>query len=144
MTNLQINEDIQIPELEFSFDFSRSSKPGGQNVNKVNTRVTLKFNILQSPSLTPLIKQKLIEKLGNRINKNGVLQISSQRHRTQHANKLATIHRFQEIILDALIDDPQRTETKIPKAVKLKWTEDKRRKSKIKQLRNVHNISEDD
>jgi ribosome-associated protein len=82
-----VTDDLEIADAELVFSTSRSSGPGGQNVNKVNTRVTLLFDIEGSASLSARQKALLRRRFPGRINKNGVLRVVSQRHRTQLANR---------------------------------------------------------
>jgi len=82
-----VSDTLEIPDSELSFVTSRSSGPGGQNVNKVDTRVTLLFDVAQSPSLSEAQRALLLERLPGRINKEGVMRVVSQRHRTQSANR---------------------------------------------------------
>lgn len=86
---------------ECAFIASCSSGKGGQNVNKVATKVSLRFHILQSELLTADQQEWLVSRLGGRVSKLGVLQITSQQERTQFANKKAAIVRFKMLILKA-------------------------------------------
>ena len=119
---IQINEQLAIPEDEVTFTASRSSGPGGQNVNKVNTRVTLWFDVAGSPSLSAEQKQQLLTHLANRITREGVLQIVSQQHRTQAANREAAIERFVEVVGKALTRPKPRHKTRATFASKLRRT----------------------
>ena len=80
-----VAEGVDIPEGELDFSTSRSSGPGGQNVNKVSTRVTLLWDVDGSPSLSPEQRERLHARLAGRINRAGVLRVGSQRHRTHLA-----------------------------------------------------------
>ncbi len=84
-----------IAEDELRFTYSRSSGPGGQNVNRVETRVTLLFDVLGSPSLSEGHKRRIASLLATRINKEGILRVVSQRHRTREANRRAARERFE-------------------------------------------------
>ena len=103
---------------ELSFKTSRSSGSGGQNVNKVATKVELNFDVNASALLTDEQKVIVFEKLINRINKNGILQIVSQSERTQLMNKKQAVKRFYEIIENCLIEEKPRIPTKPSKAAK--------------------------
>ncbi len=135
MTN--ITPHRAIPEQEFSFTFSRSSGPGGQNVNKVNTRVTLIFNLVDSPSLSPEEKERITEKLATRINKLGQLRITSYRHRTQGANREAAIDRFFELISEALTVRKSRKKTTVSKGAKERRLNTKKKRGLLKKNRRT-------
>ena len=125
----------RIPDDELRFATSRSSGPGGQNVNKVETRVTLMFDVEASSSLTDEEKARVREVLGGRINREGVLRVSSQRHRTQKANRAAAVERFHGLIEDALVERPSRKRTRVPRGVKRRRLQDKRRRAELKRQR---------
>ena len=126
---------LDIPEAELEFSTSRSSGPGGQNVNKVSTRVTLLWNVDSSPSVTGEQCALLRERLPGRISREGVLRVSSQRHRTQLANREAALRRFAELVAEALSEAPRRIPVKVPASVERKRLEDKRRRSRLKRER---------
>jgi protein subunit release factor B len=83
---LTINERIAIPLSEFEFSFARSPGPGGQHVNKVNTKAVLRWSIEESVSLPEAVKQRMIDKYANRITKDGVLVVQSHRHSQRPRN----------------------------------------------------------
>ena len=132
---LPINDEVAIPETELDFEFARSSGPGGQNVNKVETKVTLRFEIATSAGLSDEQKERLLERLATRITKDGVLRVTSQRHRTREANRHAAIARFIELVDDALAERPERKPTRVSRAAKKRRVENKRRRSQKKVLR---------
>ncbi|HEX2645525.1 MAG TPA: alternative ribosome rescue aminoacyl-tRNA hydrolase ArfB, partial [Thermoanaerobaculia bacterium] len=131
----QITEDLEIPEEELTFLTSRSGGPGGQNVNKLETKVTLRFDLAGSPRLSEEQRQRIRERLATRITRDGILQVSSQRHRTQAANREAAVARFAELVGEALQEEMPRKPTKVPRAVKRRRLEDKRRRSETKRGR---------
>jgi ribosome-associated protein len=126
---------IGLDELEFSF--TRSGGPGGQNVNKVATRATLRFDVSGSPSLTAEQRTTILGKLAGRIDSVGVLRVVSSRHRTQLQNRRAAEDRLVELLIEALHRDPTRHKTRVPKAVKRKRLEAKAHRGLIKQRRKV-------
>lgn len=118
--------------------------PGsGQNLNKVETRVTVAFDVTGSPTLSDEQRQRLAERLGSRITRAGVLRVTSQRHRSQAANRKAAVERFAELLADALSEDPERRPTKVPKAARRRRLEGKRRRSRVKRERRTPPLPED-
>jgi ribosome-associated protein len=134
---IQITEKIEIPEQELIFTADRSSGPGGQNVNKVSTRVTLQFDLEHSPSLHPWQKQLIASRLGTRINKDGILRVVSQQTRSQAENRAAAIERFIELLKEALKRTPPRKKTKVPFSAKRKRLDEKKIHSQKKQQRST-------
>jgi ribosome-associated protein len=130
-----INEELEIPESEISFRYSRSSGPGGQNVNKVATKVTLLFDVRASDALSDEQKTRIEERLGNRISAAGVLHVTSQRHRMRSANQREVIERFAGLLDGALTPRRRRKRTRLPSSAKRRRLESKRRRSRVKQLR---------
>ena len=140
---LQITPQITISEKEISFTFSRSSGPGGQHVNKVNTRVTLWFDVQNTDSLTPGQKKRIYQKLTTRINKNGQLRVISYRHRSQTANREAAVARFITLLQDALHKEKPRKKTKLPRGAKERRLAAKKRRGSLKKVRGGR-VSSDD
>jgi ribosome-associated protein len=128
-------EGILIPESELVFKASRSSGPGGQNVNKLNTRVTVLFDVAGSPSLSEEQKQSILSRLATRIDKNGVLHVASQKHRSQEANRRAAAERVQQLVWDALKPEPIRKKTRVPAAARERRLKEKKQRSDRKQRR---------
>ncbi len=129
------SREIFIGEDELVFKFSRSGGPGGQNVNKVNTRVTLFFDAANSRSFTDEQKGRILKVLAGRICRDGVIRVVSQRHRTQRANRRAAIERLEELLRESLKKKKVRKRTKVPEAAKRKRLEEKRRRSLLKRQR---------
>lgn len=133
---IEINSSVSIAEDEIRFTFSRSGGPGGQNVNKVNTRATLWFDVQGSPALSEEQKGKILHRLGNRVSKEGVLQVSSTQSRSQHANREEALQRFIILVAGALKELPVRRKTRISRAAKERRLQTKKRKSMIKLSRS--------
>jgi ribosome-associated protein len=133
---LEINDDLELSEEYLQFQYSRSGGPGGQNVNKLSTRVTLLYDITGCTDLTDDQKSLIQNRLSTRINKDGVLRVTCQKYRSQKANRDEAIERFIKIIADALTIKPARTKTSIPKSAKRKRLQSKKQRGKLKQLRS--------
>jgi ribosome-associated protein len=130
-----VSDDFEIPEHELTYQTSRSSGPGGQNVNKLSTRVSLLFEVDSSAALTDEQRALLHERLGGRISKAGILRVASERHRTQLANRDAARERFAELLREALAGHAERRTGEAPRAAVERRLEEKRRRSRIKRER---------
>jgi len=136
MTELiEINPSLAIPESELEFAMTRGGGPGGQNVNKVSTRVILRFDVANSPSLSDEQRELVMRKLRGRITKEGELLVISQEHRTQLANRRAAVERFAAMMSEALKVQPRRRKKKMPKAAKERRLSEKRMRSARKRER---------
>jgi ribosome-associated protein len=122
-------------EKEFIFSTSRSSGPGGQNVNKVNTKVELRFNLLLTSGFSQTEKERLFEKLKNKINSEGELILISQLERSQLLNKIIVTEKFYDIVAKALTIPLKRRSTKPTLASKLKRLDFKHSRGYLKKLR---------
>jgi len=140
---IEIIENIFISEDELIFKASRSGGPGGQNVNKVNTRIMLLFDMANCDSFTDIQKKLILSRLSTRADKNGVIRVISQKFRTQKANRRVAIERLQKLLADALKTRPARKKTKVPYAVKQRRLEDKKQRSLLKKQRAKRNLAED-
>lgn len=107
-----VNERLSIPEWEYWFTASRSGGPGGQHVNTTSSKMTLHWSPASSSVLSDFQKQRIAQRLGNRINKEGVLQIDAEEHRSQLRNREAAIERLAELIREALTVQKRRKETR--------------------------------
>jgi len=131
-------------ETEFTFTGTRSSGPGGQNVNKVNSRIELRFNIPDSEKLSPLEKEILLQKLEGRINSAGDLLIVSQTERSQLGNKKKAAEKFYSLISKALTIRRKRIPTSPTLGSKNKRLEVKRNRSSIKKFRGRKSSNTED
>ena len=84
---IRVTESVGIADDELSWSYARSGGPGGQNVNKLETRVTVRFDLARSPSLTEEQRTRIAERLATRVTKDGIFQVTSQRHRSQAASR---------------------------------------------------------
>jgi ribosome-associated protein len=128
---------------ELSYKTSRSGGAGGQNVNKVETKVQLLFNVDTSLKLSEEQKNRIHLKLANRINQEGILSLSSDASRSQLTNKEKVTQRFLELIDKALQPDKERKKSKVPDTVRLKRLKEKKIQSERKAERNINFDKED-
>lgn len=133
---IKIKEGVFISEDSLIFRFARSSGPGGQNVNKVNTRVTLLFDVAGCEGFSEIQKRQILERLATRANKDGVIRVASQKYRTQRANRQAAVERLVELLKGALKKKPVRKKTKVPQWAKQKRLEEKKKRSLLKRQRS--------
>ncbi len=127
--------DIESLKSDLSYKAVRSSGSGGQHVNKVASKVVLYFNLEKSQLFDDDEKQRLRQFFKNRLNKQGILILSCEESRSQFRNKAIVTLRFLELIDDALKEDKERKPTKIPKAVRRKRLDNKRKNSEKKANR---------
>ena len=130
-----VNYDKEKLFKELRFTTSRSSGPGGQNINKLETKVTLKWNINKSHVFTDEQKELLLEKLAGRINKVGELVLSVQATRSQLQNREQVLIIIDELLSKALYVPKPRKKTKVPRAQVEKRLLEKRKQSEKKKLR---------
>jgi ribosome-associated protein len=128
---------VEIPEAELEFAASRSGGPGGQNVNKVSSRVTLRFDLENSTALLPEQKTRIRAMLPRRISKEGVLQVTSQRTRSQELNREDAVARFAELLRQALHQEKPRVKTKATRTSQEERLRTKRRRTAVKQARGM-------
>ncbi len=138
-------EDIMMRNVvaEFCFATSRSSGPGGQNVNKVSSKVELRFNLGQTLLFTEEEKALIFHKLKNKINSAGELILVSQSERTQVMNRKAVTDKFYRLIAEALTVQPLRRATKPSYSSKLRRLNEKMAHSIIKKQRRSPGRAED-
>lgn len=133
--DLIVNERVTIPAQELSWSASRSSGPGGQNVNKVSTKVTLRFDLRGTQALTSAQKSRLRVLAGRRLDADGGVIVSAQAQRSQRQNLERARAGLRRLILKALPTPKRRVATKPTRAAKRRRLEDKRRRSERKQSR---------
>jgi len=138
-SQINITEELSILLSELTFTASRSSGPGGQNVNKVNTRVTLWFDVANSPSLSDHQKELIRNRLPTRINKEGVLRVVSQKHRTQASNRDEAVERFALLLQESLREVLPRRKRAVPMAARERRLDEKKHRSRIKSSRSKIN-----
>lgn len=133
---IEIARTLSIPDDELVFTASRSGGPGGQHVNKVSTRITLRFDVLRSPSLTETQRRRILRRLPTRIGRDGVLRVVCGRQRSQAANRREARERFADLIRWALLPEKRRVATRVSERERRRRVEDKRRRGRIKKVRS--------
>jgi ribosome-associated protein len=126
---------IWLRRSDLRFEYSRSPGPGGQNVNKVASRVTLLFDVEHCPHLSPAHKARLMKAFPGRINREGVMRVVSSRFRTQAANRKAATERFVELVSEALTPAKRRRQTGVPARERARRLAEKARRGERKRLR---------
>ena len=129
---LIVNDRVRIPLTEILWSFARSGGPGGQNVNKVESKAVLRWPVSLSPSLPGDVRARFLQKFHTRITGDGELVMSSQRYRDQERNKQDCLEKLTAMLLEAAAAPKVRRPTKPSKASKRRRVEAKRRLSKTK------------
>lgn len=140
---ITVTEGLALPEEELRFTASRSGGPGGQNVNKVSSRVTLLLDVTGSPTLSGEQKRLIQERLATRVSNAGVLRVTAQSSRSQAANRELATERLVELLRWALAEPEERRPTKIPRAARRRRRESKQRRSRVKRERATRFSADD-
>ena len=138
---LIVNDDIRIPAEEFVLSFARSAGPGGQNVNKVNSKAVLRWQVGASPSLSDEVKSRFFQRFGQKVNQAGELVLSSDRFRDQPQNIADCYEKLRQLIQAVLIAPRKRVKTRPSKASVQRRLANKRHQSdkkKTRQFRSDH------
>jgi ribosome-associated protein len=132
---LKVNHRIQIPFTEFDFTFSRSGGPGGQNVNKVNTKVTIRWSVINSKTLPDDVRRRFQAKYHRRITKDGDLVMQSQRYRDQGRNVADVLEKLRGLLQEVATAPRKRKPTKPSRGSNERRLDAKRKASSKKQMR---------
>jgi ribosome-associated protein len=130
--------DLTIPEKELQFTFIHAAGPGGQNVNKVATAVQLRFNILESITISDAVKSRLIKIAGKKVNSDGILIIEAKRFRSQEKNRLDAINRLVRLITQSLIEPKPRKKTRPSLTASAARVDEKKRRGATKRTRHYN------
>lgn len=132
---IPITDSISISKHDLTFLVSRSGGPGGQNVNKVNTKVTVVFDIAGSPAFSDDQKRRILSRLSGRLNRDGAIQVTAQTHRTQSANRDEAVNRLAALLRFGLHKPKKRKRTRVPARAVRKRLSDKKHHSLKKRRR---------
>jgi ribosome-associated protein len=135
---IRINQQLAIPHHELSFSASRSGGPGGQNVNKVNTKATLRWAVVSSASLPEEVRARLVARLGRRLTTEGDLLVSSQRFRDAGRNVADCLEKLRGLLAEASRVPRPRKATRPTRGAIERRLQHKRQRSEKKRSRRAH------
>ena len=139
---LEVDDRIKIPDSEFAFAFSRSGGPGGQNVNKVCSKALLTWDATRSPSIPQDVRERFLIRYPRRMNKDGMLLITSQRYRDQSRNTQDCLNKLVELLLSVAVAPTIRRATGPSRGAKQRRLNDKHVRSDKKQSRRRPNLND--
>lgn len=132
---LAIGRGLSIPLDEFEIRASRSSGPGGQHVNTSDTRVEVRFDVVTSPSLPELVRARLLERLGGRLSRAGIVRVVAQGHRSQLRNRADALARMGDLLSRALEEQPPRVPSRPTMGARFRRRRDKQLRGAVKRSR---------
>ncbi len=135
MPSIKLGRGVSVPEAELELRAARSGGPGGQSVNTTDSKVELRWSVRETGALSPAQRERVLDRLGSRLTKDGVLILQGSEHKSQHRNRDAVLSRFQSIVGEALEPPRQRRKTKVSRGAKRRRLEAKRKRSETKKLR---------
>ena len=134
-SGLEVLPSLVLVPSDLTVTYARSGGPGGQNVNKVETKAVLRLNIRTCPSFNESQRQRLLQQLGNRLTNEGELVLHASRHRTKERNRTDAVERLVAILRGALIVQKKRRKTKPTRGSKQRRLTSKKQRSDTKKLR---------
>jgi ribosome-associated protein len=135
--DLHVRGSVVIPEAELDWRFSRSSGPGGQSVNTSDSRVELRFDVAGSAALSPTLRERALERLGDRL-VDGVLAVTASEQRSQYQNRLAAERKLVDLMSAAVAPPPRpRVATRPSRAARARRVDAKKRRGETKRLRKA-------
>ena len=134
---LVINNQVRIPLAEFEITFARSGGPGGQNVNKVNSKAVLRWRARSSPSLPEAVRQRFLQRFASRLTVDGEMLVTSQRYRDAPRNAADCLEKLREMLLAVATPPKRRRATRPTRGSVERRLLAKRRQSSVKQRRRV-------
>jgi len=135
ISGIELAPGVRISEDEIRLQYARGSGPGGQNVNKVNTKAELWVPISAIMGLTDRAKDRLTKVAGHRLTQAGEIHIASDTQRTQEANRSEVFHRLRELLIIASHEPKRRRKTKPSRAAKQRRIDAKKRRGEVKATR---------
>jgi ribosome-associated protein len=132
---IRVSNRFSIPSSELEFIASRSGGPGGQHANRTASRIQLRWNVLRSPSLSDGRREMILSRLENRIDQDGVLQVTVDTHRSQHRNRDEAMERLAELVRHALRPQKKRKQTKRTRTSNERRLRNKKHRGRLKKLR---------
>lgn len=131
-----LNDNLTIPDWELAFSYSPSGGPGGQHANRAATRVTLYFDVANSPSFNESQRKRLLKRLSSRLDQDGMLQLTAQDTRSQHRNREIVLERFEQMLRKALKPRKRRRKTRPSAAANERRLRQKKQRGRLKRERS--------
>jgi ribosome-associated protein len=135
MSDVRLGRGVSVPEAELDLRAAKASGPGGQSVNTTDSKIELRWDVRSSTALNETQRARVLDRLGSRLTKDGVLILHGREHKSQHRNREAVLARFRAIVGEALEPPRTRRSTRPTRASKERRIDAKKRRGRTKQLR---------